>query len=248
MTSNHTKIVFLALLGLPCAAVTGFLGGTLAGGGAPAPPEMPAVRAEPAAPVAPLVAPTSDVEDRLASRLAEVERALGELRLATAGSTAERPRSLTPPGQIQLDDIQAFQRLQRGVARYQSIRERQSMARKLVERIVVDADLDDAGKAHVSTFVDNYLAEELPLLQVDRNELDDFGRGALDHQREMLRQRSLADLARLVDANVARAVVDQLWVGRAPGKEVVGQDSLRRTVRNALGAPGGDGSRPGTVR
>ncbi len=216
----------ISLLSIPCALVAGFAGGMLAAepsDGAPvAAPQIVEVveRQEPVLDTA-KVQPVSVAADAgLRERIRELEAALGELRLSARSAGGRPTASLAPAGQIEVEHVQSFLRLERSVARYKSMRGRQSQARRGVERIARDAQLDSAGHEAVQNAMGRYFEEEQRLLMVDRSELDDLGKRALETSRQHLRERTLADLGRSLDAGVARTIADQLWQGSTPGTAV----------------------------
>ena len=228
MTTLRTAFV-CALASLPAGFVAGWFGANTQ----PSPITLTAL---PVAPVANApdrdlavrltdTADTTDLGSAIAAlreRAQAAEKALGDLQVRLAAATTPSPAGTHRTGPIGDDEIERFQQLERTVARVRQVRAGHARARLSVERILLDAQLAPHVTNAVDGVIDQYLTDAQRFALVDRNALDDLGRRGLEQQQQDLRDRTLVGLQAHVPGPVARAVVDQLTQGGAPGAAVSG--------------------------
>lgn len=225
---NMLRTAFVCAL---ASVPTGFAAGWLGAAWQPSPLTLAAVPVAPIV-VAPhreappaLVADPADLGTAIAAlreRAIAAEKALGDLQVRLAAATAPAPTGVRRGGPIDEDEIERFQQLERTVARVRQVRAGQARARLSVERILLDAQLAPQVTNAIDGVIDQHFVDAQRYALVDRNALGDLGRQGLEQQQQDLRTRTLGSLQAHVTGPVARAIVDQLTQGGAPGTAVSG--------------------------
>ncbi len=225
---NTLRTAFVcALASLPAGFAAGWMGASqpLPQITVAAVPVAPNTDTSDRAPTTQTVADTSDLSTAvtaLRERAVAAEKALGELQVQVAAATTPAQSGVRRGGPIGEDEVERFQQVERTVARMRQVRAGHARARLSVERRLLDAKLSAETTNAVDQVVDGYLAEAQRMALVDRNALGDLGRQGLEQQTKDLGERTLSQLMPLVEAPVARAIVDQLMQGGAPGTAMSG--------------------------